>query len=311
MDTNLNQLKVFHVTAKMQSFTRAAEALFLTQPGISKYIKDLEEHYEVRLFDRLGKKVILTQAGEILCRKTEMIFGMIDQIKIELDDLRDLNRGALNIGASITLGVYILPEILGQFRARHPGVDISLDIALNRQVVENILANEVDIGFLGAPVDDERLRIEPFRKDELVLIVPGGDEWALRDTVDSQDLLSRTFICSGQGSGTRDIIEKRLAEAGIVLRNTIELGHTEAVKKAVEAGLGVSILSKLAILREEHLGFIRSLRLSDVDLQRTFFFAYRKDKYISKLTAAFLQFAVYHKPPAGSPSSQPGSGLFS
>jgi DNA-binding transcriptional LysR family regulator len=296
MDINLNQLKVFHVTARMQGFTRAAEVLYLTQPGISKYVKDLEEYYGMRLFDRLGKRVVLTQAGEILYARTEAIFGMIDQVKVELDELQGMDRGVLNIGASITLGVYVLPEVLGRFRARYPRVDINLDITINRQVAENVIANEIDVGFLGAPVHDERLKIEPFMQDELVLIVPGFHEWASRDAVGPHDLPGATFIYPRHGSGTRDIIEKRLASAGIVLKNTLEIGHTEAVKKAVEAGLGVSILSKAAILREEHLGVIKSLRLSGVDLMRTFYFAYRKDKYLSRVTSTFLQFAVYQKP---------------
>jgi len=296
MEASLNQLKVFHVAAKVQSFTRAAEVLFLTQPGISKHIKDLEEYYGTRLFDRLGKKVVLTQAGEILYTRTEIIFGMIEQTKVEIDELQGMDRGVLNVGASNTLGIYILPAILGRFRSRYPRVNINLDIAMNRQVVGNLIANSIDVGFLGAPVNDERLKMELFRQDELVLIVPAAHEWSLRDAVDAHDLLGVTFLYPREGSGTRDIIEKKLAAAGIILRNTLEIGNTEAVKKSVEAGLGVSILSKAAVLREEYLGVIKSLRVSGVDLKRTFYFAYRKDKYLSKITGAFLQFAVYQQP---------------
>jgi len=286
---------VFHVTAKLLSFTRAAEALFLTQPGVSKYIKNLEEHYGMRLFDRLGRKVVLTEAGEILYARTESIFGMIDQLKVELDELQGMDRGTLNIGASVTLGVYVLPAILGRFHARHPRVDITMDIALNRQVAEDILAGRTDIGFLGSPVPDERLIMEPFMRDELVLVVPGSHEWVLRDAIDPHDLLSRTFIWPRKGSGTRDIVENRLRKAGVVLTKTLEIGHTEAVKKAVEAGLGVSLPSKAAIQREEHLGVLKPVRLTGVDLHRTLCFAYRKDKYLGKVAATFLQFVVYQK----------------
>lgn len=295
MTMNLNLLKVFHVAAHAQSFTRAAEALFLTQPGISKHIKDLEEYYGTRLFDRLGKKVVLTQAGEILYSKTETIFNMIDQLKVEIDELQGLNRGTLNIGASITIGVYILPQVLGLFRSIYPSIDISLDVALNQQVVESILNNSIDVGFLGAPPDDQRIRAEAFLKDELVVVVPAGHEWALRDIIEPHELVNQTFIISRQGSGTRRIIEERLERTGVALKKTIEFGHTEAVKKAVESGLGISILSRLTIPREEHLGLIKSLRISGVDLQRTFYFAFRKDKYLSGAATAFLQHAVYNK----------------
>lgn len=295
MIQNFNQLRVFHVTAKVQSFTRAAEALFLTQPGISKYIKELEEYYGTRLFERMGKKVFLTQAGEILYGKTETIFNMIDQVKVEIDELQGLNRGILNIGASITIGIYILPGVLGRFRSMYPKIDVRLDIALSRQVAEMLLDNSIDFGFLGAPVHDDRLILSPFYEDELVLIVPGNHEWAQRDTIEPHDLMSCLFIFSGRGSGTRAVIEERFGRMGIALKNTMEFGHTEAVKKAVEAGLGVSIVSKATISREEHLGMLRTLNISGVNLQRTFYFAYRKEKYLSNLDKTFLQFIVYNK----------------
>jgi DNA-binding transcriptional LysR family regulator len=296
MDTkiNLNQLRVFHAAAKVQSFTRAAEALFLTQPGISKHIKELEEYYGTRLFDRLGKKVVLTQAGEILYAKTETIFTMIDQLKVEIDELQGLNRGILNIGASITIGVYLLPGVLGQFRSLFSNIDIRLDIALNQQVAEMLLNNSIDFGFLGAPVSDDRLKLEPFFKDALVLIVPSNHEWAHRSAIEPHELLRQPFILSRRGSGTRSVIEERLVQIGISLKNTLEFGNTEAVKKAVEAGLGVSIVSRIAIQREEHLGVIRALGISGVDFRRTFYFAYRKDKYLSNLDKTFLQFIVYY-----------------
>jgi len=292
---NLNQLRVFHVAAKVQSFARAAEAMFLTQPGISKHIKELEGYYGTRLFDRLGKKIVLTQAGEILYERTEIIFNMIDQVKAEINELQGLSRGILNIGASLTIGIYLLPGILGRFRSMYPKIDVHLDIALNQQVAEMLLDNSIDFGFLGAPVNDERFKLEPFFRDELVLIVPGNHEWAPRDKVEPHDLLGCPFIFSGRGSGTRAVIEDRLGQMGIVLKNTMEFGNTEAVKKAVEAGLGVSIVSKATISREEQLGVIRALRISGIDLQRPFYFAYRKDKYLSNLDKTFLEFIVYNK----------------
>jgi DNA-binding transcriptional LysR family regulator len=293
MDTNLSKLKVFHVAAKTQSFTRAAEALFLTQPGISKYIKDLEDYYGVKLFDRLGKRIALTQAGEILYAKTEIIFNMVDQLKIEIGELQGLDHGSLRIGASVTLGIHVLPQVLSRFRRIYPNIEINLDIVLNRQVADRILDNSIDIGFLGAPVDNDRINASPFLKDELVLIVPAGHKWARKDIIEPHELMHETFILSQQGSGTRRIIEERLGQAGIVLKGSIEFGHTEAVKKAVESGLGISIISKAAIKREEHLGVIKSIHLAGINLTRDFYFAYRKDKYMTHVTKAFLQWAVY------------------
>lgn len=294
MILNLNQLRVFHAAAKVQSFTRAAEALFLTQPGISKHIKELEEYYGTPLFDRLGKKVVLTQAGEALYKKTETIFTMIDQVKLEIDELQGLTRGTLNIGASVTIGIYILPAVLGRFRSLYPNINVHMDIALNRQIIEMVLNNSIDFGFLGAPMHDDRLKLESFFNDELVLIVPGNHEWAMRDAIEPHELLRCPFIYSRQGSGTRAFIQDKLGRIGITLKNTMEFGHTEAVKKAVEAGLGVSIVSKATISREEHLGVVRALCLSGLDLQRKFYFAYRNDKYLSNLHKTFLRFIIHY-----------------
>lgn len=291
---NLNQLRVFHIAAKVQSFSRAADALFLTQPGISKHIKELEEYYGTRLFDRLGKKVALTQAGEILYGKTETIFTIIDQVKLEIDEMQGLTRGTLHIGASITIGIYILPGVLGRFKSSYPNINVNLDIALNKQIAEMVIDNSIDFGFLGAFVSDDRLKLEPFFKDELVLILPSNHEWIQRSTIEPHELLRHPFIVSRRGSGTRSIIEERLGRIGITFKNTMEFGNTESVKKAVEAGLGVSIVSKVAIKREEHLGVLRTLGISGVDFRRTFYFVYRKDKYLSNLDKTFLQFIVYY-----------------
>lgn len=213
---NLNLLRIFHTVARLRSFTRAAEALFLTQPG------------------------------ETLFPTIDRIFHLLDRSEKEIDDLKGMKSGDLRLGASVTIGIYFLPGILREFQRLHPGIRVSLDIDLNRQIVEKILDNAVDIGLLGAPETDERLAVTPFFKDELV-----------------------------------------------VLTNTIEFGHTEAVKKAVEAGLGVSILSRSTIVNEEKLGSIRSISLSEVDLCRNFYFACRKDKYLTRLVRTFLQFIVY------------------
>lgn len=250
MDYNLNLLRIFRTVAKLQSFTRAAEVLCLTQPGISKHIKTLENHYKTTLFDRLGKRVVLTETGEALLSSVEKIFYLIERSREEIDDLKGLNKGILKIGASITIGVYFLPGILEKFKKLYPGTRITLDIDLNRQVIRQVLENEADIGLLGAPAGDGRLVMTPFHKDELVVIAPGNKSWAKRDGISADDLLCENFILSRSGSGTRAVIEERLKAAGVVLKNTMEFGNTEAIKKAVEAGLGISIVSKSAVSRE-------------------------------------------------------------
>lgn len=295
MDFNLNLLRIFRTVAKLQSFTRAAEALFLTQPGISKHIKTLEDYYETSLFDRLGKRVVLTETGEALFSSVEKIFNLIERSREEIDDLKGLKKGMLKVGASITIGVYFLPAVLEKFKKLYPGTRINLDIDLNQNVVRQVLDNSVDIGLLGAPADDARLVTTPFHKDELVVIAPGNQDWARRDSISAEELLFENFILSRRGSGTRAVIEERLKAAGIVLKDAMEFGNTEAIKKAVEAGLGISIISKAAVVREVQLGLLRKLPLSGIDLERDFHVVYRKDKYISTLIKTFLEFVVYNK----------------
>ena len=287
---NLNQLRIFHVAAKLQSFTLASEHLHLTQPGISKHIKGLEEHYGLRLFDRLGKKVVLTQAGEILFAATGKISNLLNDVGKQIDDLKGLSGGKLTLGASFTAGTYILPTILGNYRKKYPDVQIQLDIALSRQISEKVLMNTLDLGFVGHSVYDERLIIKNFFLDELVVIVPADHEWASKKTVWPDELVRQQFILARQGSGTRKSLEEKLKKIGVTLEKTLEFGNTETVKKAVEAGLGISIISGHAIVRELSAGTLKALSISKADFTRTFSVIHLKDKYLNNAVTALLNF---------------------
>lgn len=290
MAVNLNQLRVFHAVATLESFTRASEKLFLTQPGISKHVKQLEDSLGTRLFDRLGRTVALTQAGEILFESTRAIFRLIEEAKLKIDDLKELTAGRIKVGASFSAGVYVVPEILGRFHQIYPGVEILLDISLSRQVAENVISNELDIGFIGASHDDERLITKKLREDKLVVIIPGDHPWKNRKSIRGTKLADQPFVLSREGSGTRAVIEEQVEKAGLRIGRKIEFGNTEAVKKAVGAGMGISILSESAILNEEASGQIRKLNLSDPVLKRTFYFTYRKDKYLTNAKRALMEF---------------------
>lgn len=285
---NLDKLRIFHIVASHNSFTRASEDLFLTQPGISKHVKHLEEYYGLRLFDRLGKKVVLTQAGDVLYESTKEIFRLIDDAKEKIDDLKAMAGGKITVGASFTAGVYIIPELLGRFNQMHPEVEILLDVAFSHSIAEKVIANELDIGFIGAPYDDERLITKKLCEDRLVIIIPKDHQWKRRKSIKLAELVDQPFILAQKGSGTRAIIEKLLQKACAELKKKIEFGNTEAVKKAVAAGIGVSILSECSIKNEAAAGQIKTVRLSDYALNRTFYFTYHKDKYQTKITKALI-----------------------
>jgi DNA-binding transcriptional LysR family regulator len=287
---NLNQLRVFHVAARLKSFTRAAEKLYLTQPGISKHIRQLEEYYGVKLFDRIGKKVLLTQAGEILLETTKSVFDQIDEAKLKMDDLRGLRGGKLTIGASVTVGIYLLPGVLSRFTLKYPDVFLSTDISLSGEVAEKVLTNRNDIGIVGHTVRDDRLDTNPFMTDRLMVIVPCHHEWSTRKTIRPHDLIHHTFIVAGEGSGTRKTVEDLLKAKGVVLKRKMEFGNTEGVKKAVEAGLGVSIVSEYAIAREVFQHQLCAIPISGFNTKRDFNVIYLKEKYLSEPARAFLDF---------------------
>ena len=289
MDLNLNQLRVFHAVTKSNGFTRAAEELALTQPGVSKHIKQLEEYYGVHLFDRLGKKVVLTHAGELLLEATTEIFSLLDDAKMKIDDLGKMTAGKIAIGASFTAGTYLLPEILGHFRQLYPGVELLLDISLSDRIAEKVIANELDVGFIGSLYEDEKLITRKFYDDTLVVILPAAHPWRKRKSVCLAELIDQPFIFAVKGSGTRAVIQEKLNSAGIKLQKTIEFGNTETVKKAVVEGIGISILSEAVVRNEVAAGQMCALPLDGGGITRTFFMTFHKDKYRTKAASALIE----------------------
>ena len=287
---NLNQLRIFHTAAELLSFSRAAEELNLTQPGISKHIQGLERYYGTRLFSRLGKRIILTQAGEVLFRITREVFRLLDESEARINDLESLTAGKLSIGASITIGTYILPELLVVFRNKYPEVALAIDISLSQQVADKVIDNTLEIGLIGHLPDHGKLFTKQFKTDSLVLIVSSEHPWTTRTSpVRVNELVDQPFLLPQLGSGTRKIVEAVLARTEIVLKQSIVLGTTEGVKRGVEAGLGISIISRSVVAGELSAGRIRSIPITGLNLQRNFYFIYHKDRYLSEAARAFLR----------------------
>jgi len=285
---NLNQLRIFQAVAETRSFTRAADVVHLTQPGISKHIKQMEEHYGAPLFDRLGKRVALTQAGEILFEAIQQIMVSLSAAEQRIEELKGLRGGKLVLGASFPLGIYVLPAILAAFRKQHPAVEATVDISLSEKIVAKILANKLDLGLVSSEPRDPRLFAREFMTDELIAIAPSDHRWANKKRIRPQELLGETFIVAAQGAGTRAVVEERLKEMGIVLKNVIDFGNIEGVKRAVEAGLGVSVQSKSVVQREISAGSLTGVALSGIDARLAHFCIRRKDKHPSNATKAFV-----------------------
>ncbi len=198
----------------------------------------MEEYYGVPLFDRLGKKVALTEAGKILAEATRHIMDSATVAEQRIDDLKGLQGGKLALGASFDLGIYLLPGILAAFRDRYPAVEVTVDISLSAKVVTKVLANKLDVGLISNAVHDPRLFAREFMTDELIVIVPGNHPWARKKRIRPQDLPGEPFIVAARGAGIRAVVEERLKEKRIVLTNIVDFGNIEGIKRAVEAGFG-------------------------------------------------------------------------
>jgi DNA-binding transcriptional LysR family regulator len=285
---NLNQIRIFHAVAQTRNFTRAAGVVHLTQPGISKHIRQLEEDFGVALFDRLGKKIALTQAGEILFEASQEIMASIAVAEQRIDELKGLHGGKLAVGTSFALGNYVLPGILAAFGKRYPSIEVTLELAVSEKIVEKVLANKLDLGLVNHASHDARLIIKEFATDELVVIVPSGHRWANKKRIRPEDLPKETLIVAARGAGIRAVVDERLKVLGITLEKVVDFGNIEGVKRAVEAGLGVSIQSKSMVLREISAGSLVGIRLTGMDTSIGSFYLYRKDKHVSNATKAFL-----------------------
>ena len=278
---NLDQLRIFQAVAQSRSFTRAAAIVHLTQPGVSKHVKQMEQYFGVPLFDRTGKKAVLTEVGGVLFEATQEIMTTIEAAERRIDDLKGLRGGRLRLGSSFPIGVYILPRVLAEFRKRYPAVEVQLEICLSEAVETKLLANELDLGLVSHDAGHPRLVARPFLMDELVAIVPSGHVWAKRRRIEPQELAAETVIVAAQGAGTRAVVEERLRAKEIELPNLLEFGNLEGVKHAVEAGLGVSVQARIVVQREMQAGTLHAVRLTAMETGIQFSYVRRKNTHLT------------------------------
>lgn len=288
---NLNQLRIFYSVAKKKSFTMAARELFLTQPAVTIQIQKMEREYETKLFDRVGKKIFLTESGKILFSYAEKILNLSGQAEEALIDAKELKSGKLNIGASATVGSYYLPKVFEVFGKKYPNIEIEMNVTNSYTVVEDVLAFKNELGFVGRLHHLERLVVIPFLEEELVLIVSPDHPFAQKGEVSLRDLIGQPFISREVGSATRELVEDRIGRRGVSTRVVMDLASNEAIKKAVEDGLGISIISKYVAQKEVEQGLLRMVTLADERIMRKFSIIYHEDKYLSSTLRAFLKVA--------------------
>jgi DNA-binding transcriptional LysR family regulator len=282
---------MFYTVAKKKSFTMAARELFLTQPAVTIQIQKMEADYGVKFFDRVGKKIFLTESGKILFSYAEKILTFLAQAEEALIDVKELKSGKLAIGASATVGSYYLPQIFKVFRKRYPGIEIEMNLSNSYVVVEDVLALKADLGFVSRLHHLERLVVIPFLEEELVLIVPPDHPLAHKGEVLLEDLSGQPFILRETGSATRDLIEEGVAKKGVSMKVVMDLASNEAIKKGVGDGLGISIISKYVVQQEVNQGLLRMITFANERVMRKFFIIYHEDKYLSNTLRAFLKIA--------------------
>ena len=269
MGMNLHHLRIFARVAEQGGFSRAAAALRISQPAVSKSVAELERQLGTTLIDRTGRTTTLTDAGAMLFTRARELFAVEQSAEDELRTLKGLEGGVLRIAASTTIVNYLLPACLARFRDAHPRVTLRVASANTRDVARAMLGRRADIALVEGPVEHERLETLPWREDELVVIAHPGHTLAHRRRLRLADLSRASFIVRERGSGTRRVAEEALAAHGVSVNVGLELASTEAIKQAVGAGLGLAIVSRAAIGDQVALGRIIVLPVRDVSFART------------------------------------------
>ncbi len=290
------RLQVFHTVARLLSFTKAAETLHMTQPAVTFQIRQLEEYFNTRLFDRTHNKISLTAAGERVFQYAEKILSLYGEMESQVRELTGDVSGILIIGASTTIAEYVLPILLGEFKEKYPGINIRLKVSNSMGIVHMVEDNSVDVGIVESPVSNKNLTVEVCWLDKLVFICPPNHPLAKKTTIRGQDLMGLPFVCREEGSGTREYIAEYLAKNDMThhdLNVSVEVGNPEAVKSAVEAGLGVSIVSQATIIKELKLSTLAARPL-EPPLERPFSLVFQRQKFRLRAMDEFMNFAHEH-----------------
>jgi len=290
---DLHRLEVFCKVVELKSFTKAAEAVFLSQPTVSEHIRTLEELMGERLIDRLGREVHPTQAGRILFRYARKILQLRAEAMQAIEQYSGKLAGELLLGASTIPGTYILPYYIGLFKALYPAIQTTLKITGSRLVAEMVLEGELELGTVGARWNDASLQWREIFADELVLAVPLSHRWANRKAIEIGELADEPFILRERSSGTRKVMEQLLLEHGFDpgrLAVVAEMGSTEAVHQSIKAKIGVSILSRRAVAQDLECGALAVVPFKGVTMHRPFYLIHHKNRQLSPICTAFQQY---------------------
>lgn len=292
---NLQQLRTFRVVAQQRSYSRAAQLLYLSQPGVSLQVRALEQSIGMPLFERSGRQLRLTEAGVALLEYADRILSLVDESQQALEELGNARRGIVRVAASTTAGIYIVPRALGGFHRQNPGVRLTLDVVNRFTVADRLLRDEVDVAVMGLIEDAHDLQVEPFLPNELVVIASPRHPLAQRKQIAIADLADETLLLREQGSGTRTDIERMFAKGQLVMRLGMELRSSGAIKQAVAADLGIAIIPLHAIELELLAKRLVTLNVEGFPIRRDWSIARRAGRRLSAAANALWDYLLLYR----------------
>ena len=296
---DLRQLEIFVKVAEFGSFSKAAEALYLTQPTVSEHIRTLEDEFGVRLLDRLGRGAAVTRAGALLLSYAQRMLALSREARQAMESFQGRMSGELLIGASTIPGEYVLPALIGRFKEKYPDISISLLIGDSKAAVDWVAEGRAELAVVGARLSVRGIEYKELMPDDLVVVVRGTHAWHARKQITLEDLQSEPLLIRERGSGTRAALEGALTEVHMDLaafRIVGEMGSTQAIKQAVRSGVGISIISRRAVEDECKAALLSCVKLKDLQVSRYFYLVTHRDRSRSPLAQAFVDFVESQLP---------------
>lgn len=283
----LRHMNIFVMVCKCNSITGAAKKLYLAQPAVSLAISEIEEYYGIKLFDRISKKLYITDVGKQFLSYAIKITSQFEEMENEIKNWESVS--SLKIGSSITIGTYLMPEIVKNFNSNYPEVSVNVLINNSRTIENKILENELDFALIEGLIHSKNILIKPFFNDKLVLICSNNHIFTQKSSVILDDLKNQKFLLREKESGTREIIDSIMASYGFYITPTWESTSTQAIIQAVINGIGISILPYQLVKREMHEEKIKIIPIEKINFDRQFNIIYHKDKYLTKSAYNFLE----------------------
>ena len=289
----LRQLKVFEAVARLLSYSKAASELHLTQPAVSMQVRSLEESIGLPLTEQMGKRIFLTEAGREVFHYSHNIAELLTDMEAVLTGLKSLEGGNLKIAVASTVNYYAT-QLLTRFRALHPSVTINLDVTNRQSIIAQLAANQIDLAIMGLPPEGLDLQSESFMENPLVMIAPPTHRLGGKKSVALKDLAEESFVAREEGSGTRGAMERFFREHGLSPRLELVMSTNEAIKEAVQAGMGLAVVSRHTVLLELETGRLVTLPVEHFPIIRLWYVVQREGKHLSAVARAFKEFLLTH-----------------